>query len=144
MFFSAVGHNIISFHPSICCQWEHTRARRSHLTRLLHFLFRTQLTTRYTNIWLLTLFSQTAVKMEKHCPEGVPSLSSYHFSTTKNPSLYILPSLDVIPAIKHAFTIYTCEFVFMMLVSFPAVMGAYGRRFDCFLHKPPQNSCCHL
>ena len=61
MFFSVVGHNIISFRLSICRQWEHTRARRSHLTHLLHFLFRTQLTTRYTNIWLLTLFSQTAV-----------------------------------------------------------------------------------
>ena len=69
MFFSVVGHNIISFRPSICCQWEYTRARRSHLTRLLHFLFRTQLTTRYTNIWLLTLFSQTAVIAKK--PTGM-------------------------------------------------------------------------
>ena len=73
IFFSVVGHNIISFCLSICRQWEHTRARRSHLTHLLHLLFRTQLPTRYTNIWLLTLFSQTAVKWMQFFPLGSPA-----------------------------------------------------------------------
>ena len=51
MFFSIVGYNIILFRFSICRQWEHARARRSHLTRLLHFLFWTQLTTRRSANW---------------------------------------------------------------------------------------------